>query len=379
MVEKKRTLRAIDLNGNPLDQFGGNEFEIWEDVNGKVHITLDKENDISSETIEQWNEGGSGVAKIEVADIMELTNEECESLSCGDIVIEKIVGEAETTYYAYFVKDRNDKNITLIDFDALRQTLGIYYYEKQENDWVFLDPVDITISTVVGNLELEGDEDNLTSIEIDGTKYKVGGSNSDTFCLFDLLPVSYDTESLSDYAQYTINWNFNLIQNLIPNNYDEFYIDLPDGSEEGTSTKFEAMIPYLDGSPFLRLSVQPKSYEDGTFVGSCMIMGEEKAVNGTWDSEAGEFPINTVGHLKNVYWPFTGNSQDSGDKSNLEVVAELRKPILKKICVFYHSNSELHYTELELSDAFISNMLSDESGEESLVTLMFRADVGPNS
>lgn len=55
MAIKKRTLRAIDLNGNPLDQFSGNEFEIWEDIDGKVHITLDKEKDINSEAIEKWD------------------------------------------------------------------------------------------------------------------------------------------------------------------------------------------------------------------------------------------------------------------------------------------------------------------------------------
>lgn len=60
MATKKRTLRAIDLNGSPLDQFSGNEFEIWEDTDGKVHITLDKEKDISGESIDNWNQGGGG-------------------------------------------------------------------------------------------------------------------------------------------------------------------------------------------------------------------------------------------------------------------------------------------------------------------------------
>lgn len=60
MATKKRTLRAIDLNGNPLQQFGDYEFEIWEDTDGKVHITLDKDKDISGSTIDDWNRGGGG-------------------------------------------------------------------------------------------------------------------------------------------------------------------------------------------------------------------------------------------------------------------------------------------------------------------------------
>ena len=56
MATKKRTLRAIDLNGNPLDQFGGNEFEIWEDTDGKVHITLDKTSDLDGSKINKLTE-----------------------------------------------------------------------------------------------------------------------------------------------------------------------------------------------------------------------------------------------------------------------------------------------------------------------------------
>lgn len=63
MSEKKRVLQAIDLNGSPLDQFGGNEYEVWEDTDGKVHITLDKEFDLDGEKINALDkiiEGGGG-------------------------------------------------------------------------------------------------------------------------------------------------------------------------------------------------------------------------------------------------------------------------------------------------------------------------------
>ena len=88
MAEKKRTLWAIDLNGSPLNQFSGNEFEIYEDTDGKINIAVDKKI-INAESIENWNEGGGGGTE------------------------------------------------------------------------------------VIANPELEGDEDALTGLEVDGTKYKV--------------------------------------------------------------------------------------------------------------------------------------------------------------------------------------------------------------
>lgn len=92
MAEKKRTLWAIDLNGSPLNQFSGNEFEIYEDTDGKINIAVDKKI-INAESIENWNEGGGGGTE------------------------------------------------------------------------------------VIANPELEGNEDALTGLEVDGTKYKVDASN----------------------------------------------------------------------------------------------------------------------------------------------------------------------------------------------------------
>lgn len=92
MAEKKRTLWAIDLNGSPLNQFSGNEFEIYEDTDGKINIAVDKKI-INAESIENWNEGGGGG------------------------------------------------------------------------------------TDVIANPELEGNEDALTGLEVDGTKYKVDASN----------------------------------------------------------------------------------------------------------------------------------------------------------------------------------------------------------
>lgn len=63
MAEKKRILWAIDLNGSPLNQFSGNEFEIYEDTDGKINIAVDKKI-INAESIENWNEGGGGGTEV---------------------------------------------------------------------------------------------------------------------------------------------------------------------------------------------------------------------------------------------------------------------------------------------------------------------------
>lgn len=73
MVNKKRTLWAIDLNGSPLNQFSGNEFEIYEDFEGKVNLAIDGRI-LNATTIDEWNEGG-GAKRVELMDDIDLDDE----------------------------------------------------------------------------------------------------------------------------------------------------------------------------------------------------------------------------------------------------------------------------------------------------------------
>lgn len=149
MAIKKRTLRAIDLNGSPLDQFGGNEFEIWEDTEGKVHITLDKEKDISGATIDNWNQGGgssSGYLPIpETWDQTVNTQTFCDSIATdsnvkeGDVYFGRVshtvysygtpikievLGKTETFTYLYLTAASQNA----LDYDVLRG--NEYRYER---------------------------------------------------------------------------------------------------------------------------------------------------------------------------------------------------------------------------------------------------------
>lgn len=76
MVNKKRTLWAIDLNGSPLNQFSGNEFEIYEDFEGKVNLAIDGRI-LNASTIDEWNEGGGGgsAKRVELMDDIDLDDE----------------------------------------------------------------------------------------------------------------------------------------------------------------------------------------------------------------------------------------------------------------------------------------------------------------
>ena len=163
-VKKKRTLQAIDLNGSPLDQFGGNEWEVWEDENGKVHLTFDKEKDINAEKIGQLDqiiEGGGGSTVV--------VNPELE----GD-----------------------EEEVEGLEVDGVK-------YKVPEG------------TAVEANPELSGDEDDLTSLEINGTKYKVsesgsgfpeGGEEGQVLRMAEKLPVSPLVATDTIYFDTTKTW-----------------------------------------------------------------------------------------------------------------------------------------------------------------------------
>lgn len=137
MAIKKRTLRAIDLNGNPLDQFGGNEFEVWEDTDGKVHITLDKTQDLDAEKIAQLTTWISeGLVKV-VAN-PELSGEEDSLISL------EVDGTKYKLQEVYTLEITCDTTLSAADSAkvtaALAQNLPVYLisdknYEYEKEEW----------------------------------------------------------------------------------------------------------------------------------------------------------------------------------------------------------------------------------------------------
>lgn len=114
MADKMRTLWAIDLNGSPLNQFSGNEFEIFEDSEGKVNISIDNEI-LTGAILHNLKEGGnsdisdvkvngSSVVENKVADIklktinnQAITGEGNINISGGDYIIVNTYSDLPTT------------------------------------------------------------------------------------------------------------------------------------------------------------------------------------------------------------------------------------------------------------------------------------------
>lgn len=121
--------------------------------------------------------------RIFVKDITNLTNDQIAVLQCGDEVV-KLTGCQKHTYLVTFKKD--DEGMCLTYHDATySETVS---YDLVDGVWTY-NSTDTSESsgggsggtTVVANPTLSGDEDNLTGLEIDGTKYAVpqgGGSGT---------------------------------------------------------------------------------------------------------------------------------------------------------------------------------------------------------
>lgn len=134
-----------------------------------------------------WDDIG-GIAKIIVDDIEALTNDQCESLQCGDIVI-KQTGEQLHSYRVSYKEHHVGMCLTYTDASCSETVSYDYttawaYNSKDVKSFEGLVPV-------VANPTIVGTESNLDGIEIDGVKYKAGGGEQANWTETDSSSPSY--------------------------------------------------------------------------------------------------------------------------------------------------------------------------------------------
>ena len=356
-----------------------------------VEATIDGETEINASVpggIKKLNltsSGGGDIAKIEVADITQLTSEQCEALNCGDIVVEKWEdeeGEASEEYVAYTVAYKTDSALGLIT--ATVNGNSAFYYVKEDDTWALDEEINKEITPVYANPELEGDENNLTSVEIDGTKYKVDGgtdvvanptlvgteanltglqvgdtkykvansADDDTWSVLDAIGgITYDPE-----RQWNVGWDVNIhigpTNRLIINGKDDFIITL-DQDENATSKIYSVIIPYADGTPFLYLELYPYNSNTGAITGTLEVNG---AASVSANGQMNEMPIGEVLHFRDAVYEDNTIDFTEGD---IDDILSFGQRIKRKMFVtHYNYNSGYMITEeISLTDEQIHSLV----------------------
>ncbi len=133
MAQKKRTLWAIDLNGSPLNQFSGNELEIFEDTDHKINIAIDGEI-LTGAILENLKEGGSSKVSDVVVNGSSVVEDKVASIQLKTINDESITG---TENLKLFDTDYNDATYIFgrlftgirISFQA---NSNVYYFDRYQ-------------------------------------------------------------------------------------------------------------------------------------------------------------------------------------------------------------------------------------------------------
>ncbi len=94
MANKLRTLYAIDLNGSPLNQFSGNELEIFEDTDHKVNVAIDGEI-LTGAILKNLKEGGSSKISDVVVNGNSVVENKVASIELKTINDESITGTGD--------------------------------------------------------------------------------------------------------------------------------------------------------------------------------------------------------------------------------------------------------------------------------------------
>ena len=118
-----------------------------------------------------WDDLG-GSAVIVVENITQLTTAQCNRLKCGDRVV-KLTGNQKHCYQVSYKEENVGMCLTYTDA-SLVETVS---YDFVTDEWVYnsTDSTSLDKSKVVANPTMVGDEENLSSLEIDGVKFKAGG------------------------------------------------------------------------------------------------------------------------------------------------------------------------------------------------------------
>ncbi len=143
--------------------------------------------------------GGGGGTSIEVEDITALTSEQCESLKAGDCVIQVVDNGDENFIRTLFVVQEKSKNgMSLITFDGNGEVI---FYRYTKNRWRFQGQDEYYVEP---NPELEGDEEELSSIDINGEKFKMpSGGGSETHLYEQYINVK-SAPSSCEYVNFNI-------------------------------------------------------------------------------------------------------------------------------------------------------------------------------
>jgi len=139
--------------------------------NGWVYNTTDTGKNYAWDAdLNAWDDLG-GSAKFAVENITALTNAKCNIIHCGDLVVENNQGILKT----YVVNYKADTKLELT-YTNYEQVISVVY-NKSQTTWSYTQTNVYTLnkSRVVANPTLEGTENNLEGLEIDGVKYKAGG------------------------------------------------------------------------------------------------------------------------------------------------------------------------------------------------------------
>lgn len=205
MVNKKRTLWAIDLNGSPLNQFSGNEFEIYEDFEGKVNLAIDGRI-LNATTIDEWNKGGSG-STVKYVDLtglfddvefdgqfVELDKEELdiENITVNDIEEGKVIFVDEEYSYTFKRLDVDTSTYPWVVKQEVEETLPNF---REVIELAFDYP-----ASAYSEVLLLGFTPRSTN-KIYASKANPASLNFDGYISGSFMDYSYDYETLTNTAR----------------------------------------------------------------------------------------------------------------------------------------------------------------------------------
>lgn len=138
------------------------------------------------------NEISADIKVVEAENITTLSSELLDSLNVGDIVNVPGINSR-----AYSVFCRTEGEIQLETAENVAS-----YLKPKDSDWFF---EDLFVKGVEANPELEGDEPNLTGLEVGGQKYKVPTTITKTTDSFVVTYQDNTTETITFLTDVTLS------------------------------------------------------------------------------------------------------------------------------------------------------------------------------